>query len=120
MSTNLSSQNDTPLPAGSFSVGDDGQGHTMVTLNGSYLSTLNAGTYYVRIYSKTGMAYRFQSDNTLACFKVTLRSTTIPGRSNGIIRTGDDADLGLLIGIMALSAITAAGAVTVLKKKKQK
>lgn len=107
------------LPATDYTVSDD-NGRLAVTLNSSYLSKLPSGTYYIKIDSELGTAERM-TDGTLAGFKLNLTASTgTSGRLGGIIRTGDDANLALLIGSMAAALVVAAVAVVVLKKKGRK
>lgn len=107
------------LPATDYTVSDD-NGRLAVTLNSSYLSKLPSGTYYIKIDSELGTAERM-TDGTLAGFKINLTASSgTSGRLGGIIRTGDDANLALLIGSMAAALVVAAVAVVVLKKKGRK
>ncbi len=49
----------------------------------------------------------------------TVRTTLATlNRRSGLIRTGDDSNIGLLAGIMAVTLAVAAAAVLILKKKK--
>lgn len=109
------------LPTTDYTVKND-NGRLAVTLNSSYLSKLPSGTYYIKIDSELGTAERM-TDGTLAGFKVNLTAASASGTSgrlSGLIRTGDDANLGFLIAAMALAAAVAAGAVIILKKKGKK
>lgn len=108
------------LPATDYTISDD-NGRLAVTLNSSYLSKLPSGTYYIKIDSELGTAERM-TDGTLAGFKINLTASSsgTSGRLSGIIRTGDDANLALLIGSMAAALIVAAVAVVILKKKGRK
>lgn len=109
------------LPATDYTVTND-NGRLAVTLNSGYLSALPSGTYYIKVDSELGTAERM-TDGTLAGFKVNLTSglsSSSSGRLSGLIRTGDDANLGLLVGVMVVAAVVAVGAVVVLKKKSKK
>lgn len=109
------------LPATDYTVTND-NGRLAVTLNSGYLSALPSGTYYIKVDSELGTAERM-TDGTLAGFKVNLTSglsSSSSGRLSGLIRTGDDANLGLLVGVMVVAAAVAVGAVVVLKKKGKK
>lgn len=107
------------LPATDYTISND-NGRLAVTLNSGYLSKLPSGTYYIKIDSELGTAERM-TDGTLAGFKINLTAASgTSGRLSGIIRTGDDANLTLLIGSMAAALVVAAVAVVVLKKKGRK
>lgn len=109
------------LPATDYTVKND-NGRLAVTLNSSYLSKLPSGTYYIKIDSELGTAERM-TDGTLAGFKVNLTASSVSGTSgrlSGLIRTGDDANLPLLIGSMAAALVVAAAAAVFLKKKGRK
>ena len=96
-------------------------GYLGIRLNGSYLSQLASGTYYIKIDTEVGTAYR-QSDNSLAGFRVKLTgsSSSTSSTTRRGVQTGDDANLAALAGIMVLTGATAAAGVVVLKKKKQR
>ena len=99
----------------------DGSVGTMVTIYSSYINTLSAGTYNVQIDTEVGTAQRY-ADYTPAGFRVrtsTITSRNTLGRS-GIIRTGDDANLALLAGVMLCTGLAAAGGVYLLRRKKEK
>lgn len=99
----------------------DGTVGTMVTIYSSYINTLSAGTYNVQIDTEVGTAQRY-ADYTPAGFRV--RTSTITNRNtlgrSGIIRTGDDANLALLAGVMLCTGLAAAGGVYLLRRKKEK
>lgn len=87
---------------------------TQVTLAASYVSTLTATTHRVNLDTEVGKVTSYADGNPVQ-IRVTLATTN---RRSGIIRTGDDSNIGLLIGIMVLALAVAVAVVVILKKKK--
>lgn len=81
--------------------------YTKITISGDYVATKNYQTYAVR--TEMGKV------SATATVKTNLPQTN---RRSGLIRTGDDSNIGLLVGIMALALAIAAAVVVILKKKK--
>lgn len=81
--------------------------YTKITISGDYVATKNYQTYAVR--TEMGKV------SATATVKTNLPQTN---RRSGLIRTGDDSNIGLLVGIMALALAVAAAVVVILKKKK--
>lgn len=81
--------------------------YTKITISGDYVATKNYQTYAVR--TEMGKV------SATATVKTNLPQTN---RRSGLIRTGDDSNIGLLVGIMALALVVAAAVVVILKKKK--
>ncbi len=87
---------------------------TQVTLAASYVSTLTATTHRVNLDTEVGKVTSYADGNPVQ-IRVTLATAN---RRSGIIRTGDDSNIGLLIGIMVLALAVAVAVVVILKKKK--
>lgn len=87
---------------------------TQVTLAASYVSTLTATTHRVNLDTEVGKVTSYADGNPVQ-IRVTLATAN---RRSGIIRTGDDSNIGLLIGIMVLALVVAVAVVVILKKKK--
>ena len=87
---------------------------TQVTLAASYVSTLTATTHRVNLDTEVGKVTSYADGNPVQ-IRVTLATAN---RRGGIIRTGDDSNIGLLIGIMVLALAVAVAVVVILKKKK--
>lgn len=86
---------------------------TQVTLLGSYVGSLTATTHRINLDTEVGKATSYADGNPVQ-IKVTLATTN----RSGIIRTGDDSNIGLLIGIMVLALAVVVAVVIILKKKK--
>lgn len=87
---------------------------TQVTLAASYVSTLTATTHRVNLDTEVGKVTSYADGNPVQ-IRVTLATAN---RRSGIIRTGDDSNIGLLIGIMVLALAIAVAVVVIFKKKK--
>ena len=87
---------------------------TQVTLSASYVSALTATTHRLNLDTEVGEVKSYADGNAVR-IKVNLPQTN---RRSGLIRTGDDSNIGLLVGIMALALAVAAAVVVILKKKK--
>lgn len=82
-------------------------GNSVITISGDYVAANTYQSYFV----DTQMGKVSAS----ATVRTTLATTN---RRSGIIRTGDDSNIGLLIGIMVLALAVAVAVVVILKKKK--
>ncbi|GEM_PF-5260426 len=81
--------------------------YTKITISGDYVAGKTYQTYAVR--TELGKV------SATATVRTTLATLN---RRSGLIRTGDDSNIGLLAGIMAVTLAVAAAAVLILKKKK--
>ena len=81
--------------------------YTKITISGDYVAGKTYQTYAVR--TELGKV------SATATVRTTLATLN---RRSGLIRTGDDSNIGLLAGIMAVPLAVAAAAVLILKKKK--
>ena len=81
--------------------------YTKITISGDYVAGKAYQTYAVR--TELGKV------SATATVRTTLATLN---RRSGLIRTGDDSNIGLLAGIMAVTLAVAAAAVLILKKKK--
>ncbi len=82
-------------------------GNSVITISGDYVAANTYQSYFV----DTQMGKVSAS----ASVRTTLATAN---RRSGIIRTGDDSNIGLLIGIMVLALAIAVAVVVILKKKK--
>lgn len=87
-------------------VAESSEQGTKITVSGDYISTM--------LYS-SNIVFDTEVGNTSA--RIEIERITANRRS-GIIRTGDDSNIGLLIGIMVLALAVAVAVVVILKKKK--
>lgn len=82
-------------------------GNSVITISGDYVAVNTYQSYFV----DTQMG-KVSASSTV---RTTLATAN---RRSGIIRTGDDSNIGLLIGIMVLALAVAVAVVVILKKKK--
>lgn len=82
-------------------------GNSVITISGDYVAANTYQSYFV----DTQMG-KVSASSTV---RTTLATAN---RRSGIIRTGDDSNIGLLIGIMVLALAVAVAVVVILKKKK--
>lgn len=82
-------------------------GNSVITISGDYVAANTYQSYFVD--TQMGKV------SATASVRTTLATTN---RRSGIIRTGDDSNIGLLIGIMVLALAVAVAVVVILKKKK--
>ena len=87
-------------------VAESSEQGTKITVSGDYISTM--------LYS-SNIVFDTEVRNTSARIEIERITTN---RRSGIIRTGDDSNIGLLIGIMVLALAIAVAVVVILKKKK--
>ena len=87
-------------------VAESSEQGTKITVSGDYISTM--------LYS-SNIVFDTEVGNTSARIEIERITTN---RRSGIIRTGDDSNIGLLIGIMVLALAVAVAVVVILKKKK--
>lgn len=87
-------------------VAESSEQGTKITVSGDYISTM--------LYS-SNIVFDTEVGNTSARIEIERITTN---RRSGIIRTGDDSNIGLLIGIMVLALAIAVAVVVILKKKK--
>ena len=83
-------------------------GNSVITISGDYVAANTYQSYFVD--TQMGKV------SATASVRTTLATTN---RRSGIIRTGDDSNIGLLIGIMVLALAVAVAVVVILKKKSQ-
>ena len=82
-------------------------GNSVITISGDYVAANTYQSYFVD--TQMGKV------SATASVRTTLATAN---RRSGIIRTGDDSNIGLLIGIMVLALVVAVAVVVILKKKK--
>lgn len=82
-------------------------GNSVITISGDYVAANTYQSYFVD--TQMGKV------SATASVRTTLATAN---RRSGIIRTGDDSNIGLLIGIMVLALAVAVAVVVILKKKK--
>ena len=82
-------------------------GNSVITISGDYVAANTYQSYFVD--TQMGKV------SATASVRTTLATAN---RRSGIIRTGDDSSIGLLIGIMVLALAVAVTVVVILKKKK--
>lgn len=82
-------------------------GNSVITISGDYVAANTYQSYFVD--TQMGKV------SATASVRTTLATAN---RRSGIIRTGDDSNIGLLIGIMVLALAVAVTVVVILKKKK--
>ena len=82
-------------------------GNSVITISGDYVAANTYQNYFVD--TQMGKV------SATASVRTTLATAN---RRSGIIRTGDDSNIGLLIGIMVLALAVAVAVVVILKKKK--
>lgn len=82
-------------------------GNSVITISGDYVAANTYQSYFVD--TQMGKV------SATASVRTTLATAN---RRSGIIRTGDDSNIGLLIGIMVLTLAVAVAVVVILKKKK--